>query len=209
MKGRDDCPYRRHAGSPGSTGTSLINGLRSNQPQSWERLIRDYAPLVFRWALTAGLHPEDAVGVGQEVFQAIAEGFDSFRRDSEGQSLRAWVWQITHNRAVDFHRKYGKEPRAIGGDEGQDYMEKWIVEVAEENNSSGIGAAVELVIGVVRAEFEPRTWRAFEQTVMEDRPASDVAAELRMSVGAVYVARSKVQKRLREVLAKLTSDDIG
>jgi RNA polymerase sigma-70 factor (ECF subfamily) len=49
----------------------------------------------------------------------------------------------------------------------------------------------------VRGEFAPTTWHAFWQTAVEDRRPSDVAAELGLSVGAVYIARSRVLARLR------------
>jgi RNA polymerase sigma-70 factor (ECF subfamily) len=208
MKEPNDCPYRRQGESPGTTGTSLLNGLRGDEPKSWERLIRDYAPLVFRWALSAGLHPEDAVGVGQEVFQGIAAGLDSFRRDEVGQTFRGWVRQITRYRAVDFLRRNGEEPRGAGGEERPEHLERMFVRDEVDENSLEMDVAVELAIGIVRAEFEPRTWRAFEQTVMEDHPTQVVADELGMSAAAVYVARSRVQKRLRQVLDEVTADDL-
>jgi RNA polymerase sigma-70 factor, ECF subfamily len=208
MKEQNDCPYRRQSESPGTTGASLINGLRADEPKSWERLIRDYAPLVFRWALSAGLHPEDAVGVGQEVFQGIAAGLESFRRDGEGQSFQGWVRQITRYRAVDFLRKNGEEPRGVGGEERPEHLEKMHVNDELDETSLETDAAVELAIGVVRAEFEPKTWRVFEQTAMEGRSAQAVADELGMSAGAVYIARSRVQKRLRQALDEVTAGDL-
>ena len=53
---------------------------------------------------------------------------------------------------------------------------------------------------LVQDEFEHRTWQAFEQTAAEGRSPVDVAAELGMSPGAVYIARSRVLKRLRAEL---------
>jgi RNA polymerase sigma-70 factor (ECF subfamily) len=56
---------------------------------------------------------------------------------------------------------------------------------------------------LVRAEFEPRTWEAWWKTAVEGRPAADVAADLGMSVTAVYKAKSRVLLRLRQELAGL------
>lgn len=52
----------------------------------------------------------------------------------------------------------------------------------------------------MQAEFEFATWTACWETVVEDRSATDVANELGMSVNAVYVAKSRVLRRLREQL---------
>jgi RNA polymerase sigma-70 factor (ECF subfamily) len=53
-------------------------------------------------------------------------------------------------------------------------------------------------VGLIRSEFEERTWRAFWGVAVDDRPAAEVAAELGMSPGAVYIAKSRVLRRLRE-----------
>ncbi len=58
-------------------------------------------------------------------------------------------------------------------------------------------------VELVRAEFEPRTWEAWWKTAVEGRPAADVAAELGMSLAAVYKAKSRVLLRLRQELAGL------
>ena len=49
----------------------------------------------------------------------------------------------------------------------------------------------------VRVEFKPPTWQAFWQTCVEGRPIREVSRELRLSTGAIYVARSRVMARLR------------
>ena len=56
----------------------------------------------------------------------------------------------------------------------------------------------ERCVRLIRTEFEERTWRAFWAAAVDGRPAAEVAAELGMSPGAVYIAKSRVLKRLRE-----------
>ena len=55
-------------------------------------------------------------------------------------------------------------------------------------------------VELVRAEFEQRTWEAWWKTAVEGRPAADVAAEMGMSLAAVYKAKSRVLLRLRQEL---------
>ena len=50
----------------------------------------------------------------------------------------------------------------------------------------------------VRGEVSPTTWQAFWRTAVDDVPGKEVAAELDMSVAAVYQARSRVLARLRQ-----------
>ena len=55
----------------------------------------------------------------------------------------------------------------------------------------------------IQKSFAPTTWKAFWQTAVEGRSGAAVAAELGLSVGAVYVARSRVLARLTEQIRQM------
>jgi RNA polymerase sigma-70 factor (ECF subfamily) len=57
----------------------------------------------------------------------------------------------------------------------------------------------------VRSEFEDRTWQMFWLAVVEDRTPADVAAQFGVSAVAVRKAKSRVLRRLREVVGDLVS----
>jgi RNA polymerase sigma-70 factor (ECF subfamily) len=57
-----------------------------------------------------------------------------------------------------------------------------------------------LSVEVRQAEFQPVTWKACWELIVSDRPAAEVAEELGMTRGAVYVAISRVLSRLRREL---------
>jgi RNA polymerase sigma-70 factor (ECF subfamily) len=52
----------------------------------------------------------------------------------------------------------------------------------------------------VRGEFRDSTWDAFWWTCVDGRPIANVAAQLGISTGAAYVARSRVMARLKQVV---------
>ncbi len=52
----------------------------------------------------------------------------------------------------------------------------------------------------MQAEFPSRMWKACWEHLVHDRPAADVAAELGIAVGTVYVAKARVLGRLRQEL---------
>ena len=52
-------------------------------------------------------------------------------------------------------------------------------------------------------EFTPTTWQAFWITAVGGRPPKEAATELGLSVGAVYIARSRVLARLRQRIEEL------
>jgi RNA polymerase sigma-70 factor (ECF subfamily) len=66
-----------------------------------------------------------------------------------------------------------------------------------------VSALLRRALEQIRAGFEERTWQAFWRVVVEDQKAVDVAADLQMTVNAVYVAKSRVLGRLRGDLGDL------
>jgi RNA polymerase sigma-70 factor (ECF subfamily) len=54
----------------------------------------------------------------------------------------------------------------------------------------------------MQAEFEARTWQAFRRVVIDGQRPADVAADLGLTRNAVYLARSRILRRLREVLGE-------
>jgi len=56
---------------------------------------------------------------------------------------------------------------------------------------------------LMRSEFPVKTWKACWEHVVMGRPAAEVAAELGIVSGAVYVAKSRVLARVRQELAGL------
>ncbi len=58
----------------------------------------------------------------------------------------------------------------------------------------------------VRQEFREATWQAFWLTAVGGREAADVARELNVSVGAVYIARSRVTARIRQEIQTVEGD---
>jgi RNA polymerase sigma-70 factor (ECF subfamily) len=100
-------------------------------------------------------------------------------------------------------RKRATQPAGAGGDEAQALLQELPQRLPEEAAPQSERAHADLVrraLELVRPEFAGHTWQACMQTAVEGRRPADVAADLEMSVGAVYVARSRVLKRLRQEL---------
>ncbi|MFM9960329.1 MAG: RNA polymerase sigma factor [Planctomycetaceae bacterium] len=63
----------------------------------------------------------------------------------------------------------------------------------------------ERALAVMRTDFQPAIWQACWETVVEGRSGQEVADKLGLSVAAVYSARSRVLRRLREELGDFLS----
>lgn len=202
MKGLD---VDSNDGSPESVAPSLLVRLRAQDGNAWQRLTHLFGPLVYSWCRREGLQPEDAADVQQEVFRAVARAIPQFRRERPGDSFRGWLWTITRNKLHDFWRQRRAQPAAAGGTSAHQHMQA----VAEaESSESGCEGAPERelyrrAVELIRAEFEENTWQAFWRVTVEEQASAEVAAALGMSTGAVYVAKSRVLRRLREEMGDL------
>src|SRR5262249_572920 len=125
-----------------------------------------------------------------------------FRPETPRASFRGWLRAIFQHKFIDYLRRREGKPQAAGGTE----LQRWLLEVPmDETNapSSGVVEAPDSFqqpLEQVRREVNERTWKAFWGVTVEGRSPADVAAELDLKPGAVYVAKSRVLRRLRETL---------
>jgi RNA polymerase sigma-70 factor (ECF subfamily) len=188
---------------PDATSTGLVQGVRRRAPDAWRRLARLYGPLVYGWCRRVGLRPVDAEEVLQEVFLTVARRIDDFRRDRPGDTFRGWLRGITRNKLGDWMRRQARQEHAVGGSEAlQRLLATPAADDDELHDPEAIRALHRRALEAVRAEHEERTWQAFWRVVVEEQAPAAVAAALGLSRNAVYVARSRILRRLREVLGE-------
>jgi len=184
-----------------SISTSLLVRARGNDRIAWETLADLFTPIVYNWVRRGGVPEADAEDVVQDVFLEVSRCLNRFHRDRAGHSFGAWLRVLARRRVCDYHRR-GRQ-LAVGGSAIQSILNEVPEADFDEQNDPTDDPTAELMrqcLEMIRAEFEPRTWSAFRAVSMEERPAAEAAAELGMSVGAVYMAKSRVLKRLREEL---------
>ncbi|AGA27495.1 RNA polymerase sigma factor [Singulisphaera acidiphila] len=182
-----------------ATRDSLIVKLRDPADSTaWREFVALYEPLVYRLARRKGLQDADAHDICQEVFRAVAGASD--RWDPARGNFRGWLSRIARNLLINFLARRQYQLRGSGATSVQDLLE---AQPAVDPSATALFEAeyekrlFRWAADDIRGEFTPATWRAFWQTALEGRPPGEVAAELGLSVGAVYVARSRVLSRLR------------
>jgi RNA polymerase sigma-70 factor (ECF subfamily) len=189
------------------TSLTLLQRLRRNEPDAWVRLVGLYRPLVLFWCGRGGVRGPDAEDVSQDVFRVAAQRLPDFRRDRPGDTFRGWLRGITRNTLLAHARAAGRGPAAVGGTTAKLRVQAVPAPAAadpdEDDPASEVAALLRRVLDVVRAEFEPVTWRAFVATAVDGRPAPAVAADLGLSAAAVRQAKSRVLRRVKQELGEL------
>ena len=187
------------------TSLTLLERLRANEPDAWQRMVQLYSPLVFHWCGRFGVRGADADDVAQEVFRQAVAHLGRFRRETEGDTFRGWLRGITRNMALVHFRQSDHQPRGQGGTDVQMQMEEVAdpLPPTDQESEQEVSGLLRRALELVRGDFEPRTWEMFWLTVVEDRPAAEVAAGLQVSPAAVRKARSRVLHRLKEEFGEL------
>ena len=197
-------PIRGEPQPSSATSRSLIDRLKAEDAEAWDRLVVLYGPLVYRWCRRWDLRHQDIPDILQDVFQAVAAHIATFRKERDGDTFRGWLRTIARNKVHDHFRRIGREPGGVGGTDAQIQLASLPDARFDEDDDPPEETAERLLIrrglDLIRDEFEERTWKAFWGTSVDGRETQEVALELRMSPGAVRVAKSRVLRRLREEL---------
>jgi RNA polymerase sigma-70 factor (ECF subfamily) len=188
-----------------ATPVSLLRRLRAfsqaeTTAAAWSEFAELYTPLLYTWATRLGLQPSDAADLVQDVFVILVRKLPEFHYDPQ-KSFHAWLRTVLLNRWRD-RQKHTAVASEQTGHPALDELQvpDEALELAEaEYREVLVRRALELM----QREFRPATWKACWEQVVNGRPASEVAAELGLTVNAVYVARSRVLRRLREYLDEL------
>lgn len=182
-----------------STSPTLLEQLRGpERAAAWGRFVALYTPLLARWADRARVPAADRPDLIQDVYVAVLRAIPGFAYDP-GRSFRAWLHTVLANKVRDLRRK--KVPLPLPDSDGVAADDP--VPALDEAEYRRVLAA--RAARLIAADFTEATWRAFWGTAVDGRPASDVAAEVGLSVNAVYLARARVLARLRHDLAGLWS----
>jgi RNA polymerase sigma factor (sigma-70 family) len=189
----------REAGMSHSPPTrpSLLARLRDvSDVAAWSEFVDLYAPLVYGFARRHGLQDADAADLLQDVFCNLVSALDEFAYDRRRGSFRGWLFTVARNQ---LRKRFRRRAEETGNHELLDELPAPDPDAAtwdREYEQRLFAWAAERA----RPDFQESTWQAFWQTTVERRGARDVAQALGMSVGAVYIAKSRVLARLRALI---------
>jgi RNA polymerase sigma-70 factor (ECF subfamily) len=168
---------------------------------AWQQFVELYGSLVYGFARQRGLQDADAADLTQEVFLAIAQSAGRWHYNPGRGSFRGWLYGLTRNKIATFLR--GRRAQPVGSGDSNTYVRLterpspmpdrevvWEQEFQQQ--------LVRLAARQIQDSFAPTTWMAFWRTAVEGKCGAAVAEELGLSVGAVYVARSRVLSRLTD-----------
>jgi RNA polymerase sigma-70 factor (ECF subfamily) len=171
--------------------------------RAWTVFQSRYRGVIFGWCLRRGLPPDGAEDLTQDVLLKLFQQLPRYRHDPRRGQFRGWLKTVVNNALVDFWRRQQRRPER-GPVGGTAFLERLgglagpaadeLSAVIEERSRTRGAEALQRV----RGKLKETTWQAFYQTLVEARPAAEVAAELNLTVATVYKATYRVKQMLLE-----------
>jgi len=185
------------------TRASLLLRLRDpRDAAAWKEFVELYLPLVYGYARKQGLQDADAADLAQEVLGAVAVAVGRLEYDPARGSFRNWLFTVVRHKLTDWQRGQGNRIQGSGDTATQQALEQCPVPQPEaaEWEEEWKRRVFRWACEQVRREITENTWQAFWRTAFEGQPGKQVAADLGLTVGAVYHARSRVLVRLKDLV---------
>lgn len=184
-----------------TTSVSLLERVRKRADQAaWRQFVDLYSPLLCQWGRRAGLQEADLADVVQDVFATLVRVLPDFEYDPQ-KTFRGWLKTVLVNRC----RKLAAARRELAplGPVEEIAAPEFPDPLSEvEYRNLLLSSALR----VVQASFEPLTFQSAHACLIDRKSAAAVAAELGLSLNSVYLAKSRLLKKLREVLAGVLNE---
>jgi len=195
------------------TSPSLLLRLRDDQDhQAWSSFVETYTPAIHRFLLGQGIQEADALDVAQDVLVAVAADISKFEYRGERRgSFRRWLFTIVRNRTTDYWRLERKQTRGTGDSRIQQALAevpKASEDLEEQWNHEYLETVFHMAADQVKADFQEATWQAFWRTTVEHESPQSVAADIGLTLRAVYLAKRRVLQRLQKQIEYLEGEVI-
>jgi len=187
------------------TRPSLLIRIRDvGDADAWRTFAAIYAPLVYQYARRRGLQDADAADLTQDVLGEVARGIRLFEYRPERGRFRDWLLTITRRQFLRFCERRVRNQGMVLDEHELAKIEDGRTDV--EWNDAFNARVLREALRRIQSSFEPMTWRAFECVWLENRSAAETAVALSLRIDLVYIAKSRVLKKLSAEVREIAED---
>ncbi|MGH7177274.1 MAG: RNA polymerase sigma factor [Tepidisphaeraceae bacterium] len=194
-----------HQHSP-TTHASIFLRLNTRDPKprefAWSEFRERYAPIIGGFARKMGARASDVEDITQDVLTGFFAKSPTFVYDPSKGRFRGYLKTCTYHavcNGLSHNARFKALPLSSLKESAPEVEAAW--------NDAWESAILKRSLESVREHFaDGNTFRAFQQCVLEDKDAVQVASDLGVSVRTVNRAKSRVLAMLRERLRHLRDE---
>jgi RNA polymerase sigma-70 factor, ECF subfamily len=188
------------------TTTLILEGLTEpDNNQAWSVFVGYFKPILIGFARKSGLNQQAAEDFAQ---QALLEFFRSYkvgRYDRSKGRLSHWLFGIARKVLSQTFRK--RRPEKVATDmqksaSDSQPLENYADPTAAEDlwQQQWEKMVMQICLDRAKKEFDEKTFSAFQMCALQELDPQEVAARLGISRNAVYIAKSRILSRVRELI---------
>lgn len=194
--------------SQNETRNSLIVRLKSEQNEiAWRDFVGNYEGFLAQIARRHGVPERHVADATQQILIAIVRSIEGWKDDGNAASFRRWLSTVSRNVVIRFMSQERRHPGGVGGSDLVALLQK-VEEKPDEFHVQRYQN--ELIVWAaqrVRKEFLETSWQAFWATVIEQQSVDQVAKDLNISTGSIYMSRSRIMVRIRKIIATVLENE--
>lgn len=191
-----------------ATSLSLLAALKDDvtQHQAWTDFVSRYGPRIEAWCRSWGLQDADASDVTQNVLLQLARQMQSFEYDRNGL-FRAWLKTVTWRAWADFLSARNRNPARPGSAEMYERLNTVAArgDLMQQLDDEANREVLEVAMRRVRKRVRHNTFEAFRLMAIDGLSGADAALKLDMKLGAVFVAKARVDRMMADEVERLES----
>jgi RNA polymerase sigma-70 factor (ECF subfamily) len=189
------------------TSESLLIGLRdpeqrSRYEASWRRFNEKYSRLIYSWFRRTVRH-DLAEELTQELMVKLVRSVQSFVYDPS-RRFRGWLRTAARTALVDFQTSRAAKMQTGVAEDHVVTNDNLLQEMDQELDRDEF---LERLWSLVEAETSGRDCEMFRLLTEDGLTPADVAQRFDMKVGTVYMVKSRVMQKLKQVAEGMRKDD--
>ena len=198
------------------TRASLLERLKdAGDDASWHEFHQLYRELIYSVARRAGLNETESNEVVQDTLIAVAKKMPEFRYDPAVDSFKGWLLKVARWRILDQLEKRRaansqncftsaaaaeEQTRTATIERVPDSAECGLESIWDEEWESHL---LHLALARIKRQVVPQQYEIYHLHVVCGKPVAEVAHALGVNAGQIYLAKHRVSRLLKKVVAEL------